>query len=104
VAATALGLRGHVVARNRSRPHARVATSARCPCDQVGVLYPLRVERDGGVTSIAVVVTRNVADDFTFRHDTVVTTETSAAHGRVIDSDYRQEIVEGVAEFAVIQC
>ena len=103
MAATALRSRGYVVARNRSRPHARVATSAGRLCNQIGVLYPLRVECNSGMAGIAVVVTRNVTNDFAFRHDTVVATETSAADGSVIDSDNRQEIVERVAEFAVVQ-
>jgi len=66
------------------------------------VLDPNRCECVRRMTSITVVVTRNVPGILAHGFHTVVTTEAGPAHLQVIHADNRQEVVLSMAGLAIV--
>ncbi len=86
--------RWNVTARERRRTDSGMAAAAHalgCRRDRA-VIHPLRTERDGRMTCVAVVVGRNVVGGLAHCYGTVVAAEAAAPRRRVIHSDERREV------------
>jgi hypothetical protein len=75
-----------------------------CPDDEIGVIHSDRGERVRRMAGAAVVVTGNVAWILAPRGHAVVTAEAAATRRRVIHMDNGREVIERMAQLAVVLC